>query len=105
MFAYMVLGRVEQTLEAAQSEDQHGFRSGRRLQEHVVTANLFVQKLASVGKPVLIISLDLSKAFDKLQWDPLWRALHEHGVSEHMIWILQCLCEGQEGIVLGESSN
>ena len=44
-FAYMILGRIEQCLEDSQPEEQHGFRGGRRLEEHLVTANLISDKL------------------------------------------------------------
>ena len=47
--------------------------------------------------PVWIISLDLSKAFDRVAWPELWKALREHGVSEHMIWTLQSLYADQVG--------
>ena len=102
LFAYLVLGRIEETLEAAQPEEQHGFRSGRRLQEHIVTANLVMQKLSAIGVPVWIVSLDLSKAFDRLAWKPLWQALQHHGVSDHMIWLIQRLYRNQHGVVIGE---
>ena len=62
----MVLGRVEPALEASQPEEQHGFRRGRRLEEHLVSANLVIDKLLAAGKPVWIVSLDLSKAFDRV---------------------------------------
>ena len=65
-FAYLLLGRLEQILEAGQPEEQHGFRRGRRLEEHLVTANLVLDKADAVGIPVWIISLDLSKAFDRV---------------------------------------
>ena len=39
VFAYLVLGRIEATLEQHQPEEQHGFRSGRRIEEHLLTAN------------------------------------------------------------------
>ena len=35
-FAYIVLARTEPVLAASQPEEQHGFRCGRRLEEHVV---------------------------------------------------------------------
>ena len=44
-FAYMILGRIEHCLENSQPEEQHGFRSGRRLEKHLVTANLVGDKL------------------------------------------------------------
>ena len=45
---YMVLGRVEPALEASQPEEQHGFRRDRRLEEHLVSANLVIDKLLAV---------------------------------------------------------
>ena len=84
-FAYMTLGRVEPVLEAAQPEEQHGFRSRRRIEEHLVTANLVIDKSWSVNMPISIISLDLSKAFDRVHWPSLWRALSQQGISDHMI--------------------
>ena len=68
VFTYMVLARLEPVLEANQLEEQHGFRAGRRLEEHLVPANLVIDKLLAVGKPGWIVSLDLSKAFDRVNF-------------------------------------
>ena len=38
---------VEEILEAKQPEEQHGFRPGRRLEEHLLTANLLLDKAAA----------------------------------------------------------
>ena len=103
VFTYMVLARVEPVLEASQPEEQHGFRCGRRLEEHLVSANLVIDKLPAVGKPVWIVSLDLSKAFDRVNWSKLWAALASHGVSQHLVWIIQCLYWKQEGCVKGDT--
>ena len=89
-FAYLLLRRLEQFLEAGQPEEQHGFRPGRRLEEHLVTANLVLDKADAVGIPVWIISLDLSKAFDRVHWPALWTALVDEGIPVHLVWILQC---------------
>ncbi len=67
----MVLARVEAVLKANQPERQHGFRASRRLEEHFVSANLVVDKLLAVSKPPWIVSLDLSKAFDRVNWSKL----------------------------------
>ena len=103
VFTYMVLARVEPVFEANQHEEQHGFRGGRRLEEHLVSANLVIDKLFAVGKPVWIVSLDLSKAFDRVNWSKLWTALTAHGVSQHLVWIIQCLDWKQEGCVKGDT--
>ena len=42
-----------------------------------------------------ILSLALSKASDPVDWSALCLVLSEHGVSSHMVWILQKLCFSQ----------
>ncbi|MCV6574647.1 MAG: reverse transcriptase family protein, partial [Cohaesibacter sp.] len=90
---------MEDALEATQPEEQHGFRQGRRIEEHLLTANICLQKTLAANVPLWIISLDLSKAFDKIDWNALWTSLGQHGISEHLIWILQCIYYGQTGVV------
>ena len=102
-FAYLVLGRIEATLDAGQPEEPHGFRADRRIEEHLLTTNLVLDKTLSLDVPVWIASLDLSKAFDKVKWENLWEALSEHGVSDHMLWVLQCMYCGQTGRI-GDNS-
>lgn len=43
-FAYMVLGRIESMLDKHQPEEQHGFRKRYRIEKHLLTANLLVDK-------------------------------------------------------------
>ena len=102
LFAYMILGREAQ-LETHQPEEQHGFRGGRRVEEHLVTTHLVLDKLSSANVPIWIVSLDLSKAFDRVHWPALWRALSEQGLSEHMIWMIQNLNRNQQGQVVGSN--
>ena len=100
----MILGRIEALLEAHQPEEHHGFRKHRRMDEHLVTATLFLDKAWDKGIPVWIVS-DLSKAFDRANWNALWLAFRDHGVSDHLIWILQLIYSSQSGEVEGEHSN
>ena len=98
LFAYLVLGRSEHTLENAQPEEQDGFRKNRRIEEHLITANYVFDKTLLTSTPIWVISLDLSKAFDRVDWQALC-TLATHGVSQHLIWILQLLYGKQRGQV------
>ena len=91
--------RVEQSSESFQPEAQHGFRSGRTMEEHILTTNLILDKSKGTGLPLWIISLDLSKAFDTVKWDTLWEALRRQNISDQLIWILQCLYHDQTCVV------
>ena len=57
------------------------------------------------GDKLRFVSLDLSKAFDRVNWNALWLALHDHGISDHLVWILQLIYANQLGEVQGEHSN
>ena len=61
-FSYVLLSRIEATLDAHQPEEQHGFRKGRRVEEHLLTANLIIDKSSACNLRMWIINLDLSKA-------------------------------------------
>ena len=104
-FAFMILGRIEALLEAHQPEEQHGFRQHRRKDDHLLTATLFLDKAWDKGIPVWIVSLDLSKVLDKVNWNALWFALCDRGVSDHLIWILHLIYSNQLEEVQGEHSN
>ena len=101
-FAYLLLGRLAHLFEGGQPEEQHGFRPGLRLEEHLVTANFMLDKTDAVGIPVWIISLDFSKAFDRVRWPALRRALVDEGIPDHLAWILQCVYFGQCGEVVAD---
>ena len=104
LFTYLVLRRIENTLDCAQPEEQHGFRKNRRIEEHLVTNYVF-DKTMLLGTPLWLNSLDLSKAFDRVDWQAMWRALETHGVSQHLIWILQLLYDNQRGQVITDTAE
>ena len=105
VFACLVLERIELQLEDHQPEEQHGFRRGKRIEEHLLTANAFLDKTLAGGIPVRVVSLDLSKAFDRVHWPAPWKSLLEQGISEHMVWMISKLYDGQFGEVIGSSGR
>ena len=46
------------------------------------------------------MSLDLSKAFDRVSWDSLWGGLLRHGVSQHLVWALRLIYWKQKGQII-----
>ena len=97
--AYM----VETQRETHQPEEQHGFRGGRRVEEYLVITHLVLDKFSNANLPIWIVSLDSSKAFDRVHWPALWRALSQQGLSEHMMWMIQNIYRDQQGQVVGSN--
>ena len=53
-----------------------------------------------------IISFDLSKAFDRVNWEKLWVALQAHGISDHLVWTMQNLYTGRQlGQIQGDTGD
>ena len=38
-----------------------------------------------------------------MDWDALWRGLRLHGVSAHLVWLLQVVYSNQTGQITGHS--
>ena len=98
-FSNLALSRIGGFSEAGQPEEQHGFRQNRRLEEPLLTTNMIIDTSRAVGLPVWVLNLDLSKAFDRVDWTALWTALRDHGISPHMIRIIKHLYSEQVGQV------
>ena len=77
----------------------------RRIEDHLITTNYVFDKTLLTGTPIWLITLDLSKIFDRVDWQALWTALATHGVSQHLIWILQLLYNKQRGQVLAYTAE
>ena len=100
----MLLVRTGETLDINQPRKQHGFRKGRRIEEHMLTANVIIDRTFACNRPIWIISLNLSKAFDSkafdcVDWDALWAALKHNDISQHSCLILQGLYHDKVGQV------
>ena len=90
--------RIEAQLESTQPEEQHGFRTGKRVEEYLVTTRMLFDKLLRANLRIWIISLDLSKAFGRVSWPALWPALSQLALS-NQIWMLQNFYRNREGRV------
>ncbi len=56
VYAHLLFHRIEKILDAAQPEEQIGFRAGRRLEEHLLTATFLLDKCYLHELPLRIFS-------------------------------------------------
>ena len=79
-----------------------GFRRGRGCEDALMIAESVISKSIEWSVPVWIISIDLSKAFDRIEHRALFSSLREQGVPAHYFGLLSRLYDHQWGTV-GES--
>ena len=104
IFSRMLYDRLLPLLDAEQSEEQIGFRPGRRIDDAFVILDSIIGKAIEFQVPLWMISLDLRKAFDRVQYTPLFSALRDQGVPESYVSLLRALYRDQRGSVNGSKT-
>jgi hypothetical protein len=97
IFARIIYGRLRDKLDGQQCSDQTGFRSGIRLEEALVTLETLVSKTNEWHVPLFIASLDLKKAFDRVEHASLVDALLSQDVPDPYVDLIAELYNDQLG--------
>ena len=63
----------------------------RGIEEHLVKANIVLDKMQAAYLPIWIVSIDF-----RIDWASLWPALRGQRVSEHLTWLLQIMYHNQK---------
>ena len=86
-------------MDANQSKDQFGFRPKTRIEEALLIVETMISKCNEFETPLWLASLDLKKAFDRIEYFSLFEALREQGIPEPEIALLLNLYSDQTGYV------
>jgi hypothetical protein len=81
--------RLSRTLPTIIGEHQHGFMTGKGIQEPSLLATHIIQDAQITGKPLQLISLDIEKAFDRISHTIIIQALRAFGIPELLIRALR----------------
>ena len=67
----VVFGRLQRQLDDQQADDQFGFRPQRSVDHALLILESVVGKSLEWNVPFYIVSMDLRKAFDRVEWHRL----------------------------------
>ena len=84
-----------------QPNDQTGFRPNTGIDDAFVVLECLSSKSLEWNAPIWFASLDLTKAFDRIEYNPLFDALLQQGVPRCYCTLLWNLYKGQTGSVHG----
>lgn len=88
VIAKIIVHRLRGFMDGLISENQSAFIGGRQIQDNLVIAQeLFyaLKKKDKGGKEHLAINFDMSKAYDRLEWEFLSLAVRAHGFCEEWV--------------------
>ena len=101
IFSRMLYDRIQPQLDDQQAHEQCGFRPGIRIEDAIVTVENLISATNEFNIPLWIASLDLRKAFDRIQHSFLFEALREQGLSDAEVALILDMYTEQTGTVDG----
>ena len=81
----MIANRIESALEIIINCDQRGFMKNRRICTNIRLMYELITRAEHNNLSAVILSLDLLKCFDRIEFDAITGAMHYFGFSEYLI--------------------
>ena len=94
LFARINDNRLSPTLLSTQSVEQCAFTFRVRLEDALCTVEIAIGHCSEFNKPLWMLSVGMSKAFDSVEHEAVLYALIQHGVDPayHMLrWLQHCI--------------
>ena len=99
IFARCIYHRIRRQLDHEQSDEQFGFRSERSTVDALIIAEEIVSKSIEYNTELWMVSVDLRKAFDRVEHGPLFASLRLQGLEEAYCQLLENIYSDQCGVL------
>ena len=105
VFARVVLKRLQVLAEQVYPESQCGFRANRSTVDMIFSLNQLQEKCREQRQPLFIAFIDLTKAFDLVSRDGLFKILPKIGCPPRLLSIIRSFHEDMKGTVVFDGST
>jgi hypothetical protein len=100
----LVATRLKPILPLIISQEQGGFVEGRKILDGIIVAHEVIHSLKISKNPWMMMKLDMSKAYDRMNWDFLRRMLLDFGFAEYWVtWVMNLVSKAFFSILLNGS--
>jgi len=86
--------RLKSRTDEIISEEQAGFRAGRKTIDQVFTLRQLAEKFVEFSKELYVCYIDFRKAFDSIWREGQREVMRHMGYPEKIVRILERMCEG-----------
>ena len=83
--------QIRQTLDFHQPREQARFRAGFSMIDHLHVINQFQEKAHENNIPLCFAFVNYERAFDSIEFEPIFHALKNHGVDKAYLDIIKHL--------------
>ena len=108
ILARLILNRIMKHLvDDIYPESQCGFRAGRGTVDMIFSLRQVAEKVREKNEELYMVFIDLTKAFDTVNRDALWKVLKKLGIPDNLLNVIISFHDGMRASVVsnGESSD
>jgi hypothetical protein len=87
--------RIRRRTDEQISNRQYGFRKNRSCEMCIVAATQEIQKMRQAAKHTAAVAIDITGAFDNVQWRHILTQMEEMGVNKYLWLIVQSYFTGR----------
>ena len=103
ILARVILNRITvHLLDDIYPESQCGFRSGRGTIDMIFALRQVAEKVRERNHELYMVFVDLTKAFDTVNRNALWKVLKKLGIPDNMLNVIISFHEGMKASVLSD---
>ena len=99
ILAKIILSRIRDLSETVLPESQCGFRTNRSTIDMIFTLRQLQERSIEQQRPLYIVFVDFSKAFDTVDRETLWKILKTYGCPDVLIKLIREFHDGMSGRV------
>ncbi len=99
LFSRMILNRIQQFIDNQLLEAQAGFRANRSTIDQIFTLKMIMEKRKEFNKPLFLCFIDITKAYDSVNRELLWKVCRNYGISEKLVNLLKMLYKNSKAKV------
>lgn len=98
--------RLKPLLPTLVSGEQSGYVEGRKILDNIIQAHEVVHSLTNKRKAGMIMQLDISKAYDKVNWTYIKKVLSAYGFDHNWIrWVMALVTSSSFSILVNGSPS
>ena len=99
VYGRVLINRIRDKTENVVAEVQGGLRRGRGCTDQIFIVRQICEKYLGKGKDVYFASLDLEKAYDRVDRDAMWNVSRLHGIGGRLLRGVKNLYVGSKACV------
>ena len=105
LFMTIIGNRITDDLYSCFPDSQAAYQPGRGTVEQIFALSQMIEKSIEFNKPLYMIFIDFTKAFDSIKLDKLWSILNKTSLNKNYINLLKSLYDGSQASIKTDLGN